>query len=178
MCRLGGEVEGSIVHGYSNKYHDGFLGHAYVGQWVNLGALTTNSDLKNDYSRVSVTLDGRTAIDTGSTKVGALVGDHTKTSIGCLLNTGACVGAMALIATTGRLLPKFIPSFAWLVEGVVTKGFGRKSLYQTAATAMGRRNCRWTPADEALWEEVFRITAAERGEAVDKGRRAMAAAAR
>ncbi|MGA2066926.1 MAG: putative sugar nucleotidyl transferase [Thermoguttaceae bacterium] len=178
MCRVGGEVEESIIHGYSNKYHDGFLGHAYVGQWVNLGALTTNSDLKNDYSRVSVTLDGRTAIDTGSTKVGALVGDHTKTSIGCLLNTGACVGAMALIATTGRLLPKFIPSFAWLVEGVVTKGFGRKSLYQTAATAMGRRNCRWTPADEALWEEVFRITAAERGEAVDKGRRAMAAAAR
>ena len=50
MCRVGGEVEGSIIHGYSNKYHDGFLGHAYVGQWVNLGAMTTNSDLKNDYS--------------------------------------------------------------------------------------------------------------------------------
>jgi UDP-N-acetylglucosamine diphosphorylase/glucosamine-1-phosphate N-acetyltransferase len=178
MCRVGGEVEESIIHGYSNKYHDGFLGHAYVGQWVNLGALTTNSDLKNDYSNVSVTLDGRTSIDTGSTKVGALVGDHTKTSIGCLLNTGACVGAMALIATTGRLLPKFIPSFAWFVEGAVTKGFGRKRLYQTAATAMGRRKCRWTEADEALWDEVFRLTAAERDEAVQKGRRAMAAQVR
>ena len=52
MCRIGGEVEESIIQGYSNKYHDGFLGHAYVGQWVNLGALTTNSDLKNDYGRV------------------------------------------------------------------------------------------------------------------------------
>ena len=57
MCRVGGEVEESIIHGYSNKYHDGFLGHAYVGEWVNLGALTTNSDLKNDYS--SVTRDSR-----------------------------------------------------------------------------------------------------------------------
>ena len=85
MCRVGGEVEESIIHGYSNKYHDGFLGHAYVGEWVNLGALTTNSDLKNDYSSVSVMLDGKTPIDTGSTKVGSLIGDHTKTSIGTLL---------------------------------------------------------------------------------------------
>ena len=60
MCRLGGEVEESIIQGYSNKYHDGFLGHAYVGEWVNLGAMTTNSDLKNDYSNVSVVLDGKT----------------------------------------------------------------------------------------------------------------------
>ena len=63
MCRVGGEVEESIIHGYSNKYHDGFLGHAYVGEWVNLGALTTNSDLKNDYSSVTVVLDGRTPIE-------------------------------------------------------------------------------------------------------------------
>ena len=127
MCRVGGEVEESIIHGYSNKYHDGFLGHAYVGEWVNLGALTTNSDLKNDYSSVSVVLDGKTPVSTGSTKVGALIGDHTKTSIGTLLNTGAYVGAMALIATNGKLLPKFIPSFAWFLEGAVTKGFGKQS---------------------------------------------------
>lgn len=176
MCRVGGEVEESIIHGYSNKYHDGFLGHAYVGQWVNLGALTTNSDLKNDYSPVSITLDGRTSIDTGSTKVGALIGDHTKTSIGTLFNSGACVGAMALIAATGKPLPKFIPSFAWFIEGVVTKGFGKRTLFQTAATAMGRRKCRWTEADQALWEEIFKMTAPERDEAVRKGRRALAAA--
>jgi carbonic anhydrase/acetyltransferase-like protein (isoleucine patch superfamily) len=64
VCRLGGEIEESIIQGYSNKYHDGFLGHAYVGEWVNLGALTTNSDLKNDYSNVSVVLDGHTPVDT------------------------------------------------------------------------------------------------------------------
>jgi UDP-N-acetylglucosamine diphosphorylase/glucosamine-1-phosphate N-acetyltransferase len=174
MCRVGGEVEESILQGYSNKYHDGFLGHAYVGEWVNLGALTANSDLKNDYSSVSVILDSRTPIDTGSTKVGALIGDHTKTSIGTLLNTGAYVGAMALIAATGQLLPKFLPSFAWFLEGVVTKGFGKNKLYETAKAAMSRRKCEWTAADQAMWDEVFKLTAPERNEAVKKGRRALA----
>ena len=97
VCRVGGELEESIIQGYSNKYHDGFIGHSYVGEWVNLGALTTNSDLKNDYSTVSVMLDGKHAIDTGSPKVGALIGDHAKTSIGTLFNTGSCIGAMAII---------------------------------------------------------------------------------
>jgi UDP-N-acetylglucosamine diphosphorylase/glucosamine-1-phosphate N-acetyltransferase len=174
VCRIGGEVEASIIQGYSNKYHDGFLGHAYVGQWVNLGALTTNSDLKNDYTTVSVVLDGREGIDTGSTKVGSLVGDHTKTSIGTLLNTGAYVGAMAVVAATGKPLPKFIPSFAWFLEGVVTKGFGKRKLYQTAQAAMSRRNCQWTPAEEAMWDEIYKLTAPERNEAVKKGRRALA----
>jgi UDP-N-acetylglucosamine diphosphorylase/glucosamine-1-phosphate N-acetyltransferase len=175
VCRVGGEVEESIIHGHSNKYHDGFLGHAYVGEWVNLGALTTNSDLKNDYGSVEVILDGRTPIDTGSTKVGSLIGDHTKTSIGTLLNTGSYVGSMALIAATGKPLPKFIPSFAWFLEGVVTKGFGKRKLYQTAATAMGRRKQQWTPALEAMWTEIFNITAPARTDAVKKGRRALAA---
>jgi UDP-N-acetylglucosamine diphosphorylase/glucosamine-1-phosphate N-acetyltransferase len=171
MCRVGGEVEESIIHGYSNKYHDGFLGHAYVGEWVNLGALTTNSDLKNDYSSVTVVLDGRTPISTGSTKVGSLIGDHTKTSIGTLLNTGAYVGAMAMIATTGKLMPKFLPSFAWFIEGAVTKGFGKKKVYETARVAMSRRKCAWTAADEALWDAVFEMTAPAREEAIRKGRK-------
>jgi len=175
MCRVGGEVEESIIQGYSNKYHDGFLGHAYVGEWVNLGALTTNSDLKNDYSSVSVMLDGHNPIDTGSTKVGALIGDHTKTSIGTLLNTGAYVGSMALVAATGKLLPKFLPSFAWFLEGVVTKGFGKNKLYETASVAMGRRKCQWTAAEQAMWDEIFKLTAPERMEAVKKGRRTLAA---
>ena len=174
VCRIGGEVEESIVQGYSNKYHDGFLGHAYVGQWVNLGALTTNSDLKNDYTTVSVMLDGREGTDTGSTKVGSLIGDHTKTSIGTLLNTGAYVGAMALIAATGKPLPKFIPSFAWFLEGVVTKGFGKRKLYETAQVAMSRRKFQWTPAEEAMWDEIYKLTAPARNEAVKKGRRALA----
>ncbi len=175
VCRIGGEVEESIIQGYSNKYHDGFLGHAYVGQWVNLGAQTSNSDLKNDYSSVEVILDGRTPINTGSTKVGSLIGDHVKTSIGTLLNTGAYLGAMALITTTGMPLPKFIPSFAWFVKGVVTKGFGKAKLYETAKTAMGRRKLPWTPALEAMWNEIHQLTAPERNEAIKRGRRALAA---
>ena len=175
VCRVGGEVEESIIHGHSNKYHDGFLGHAYVGEWVNLGALTTNSDLKNDYSTVEISLDGRRPIDTHSTKVGALIGDHTKTSIGTLFNTGAYVGAMTLIAATGKPLPKFIPSFAWFLEGVVTKGFGKRKLYETAKTAMGRRKQEWTPALETMWNEIFTLTAPVRNDAVKKGRRMLAA---
>ncbi len=173
FCRVGGEVEESIIHGYSNKYHDGFLGHAYVGEWVNLGALTANSDLKNDYSTVSVMLDGRRAINTGSTKVGSLIGDHVKTSIGTLLNTGSYVGAMALIMATGKPLPKFIPSFAWFLEGIVTKGFGKGKLYETAGTAMGRRNCQWSEAEQAMWDAIFEMTAPMRDRAIKKGRRAM-----
>ncbi len=175
VCRVGGEVEESIIQGFSNKYHDGFLGHAYVGEWVNLGALTTNSDLKNDYSSVSVMLNGKTAIDTGSTKVGALIGDHVKTSIGTLFNTGAYVGAMSLIAATGKPLPKFIPSFAWFIEGVTTKGFGRKKLYETANTATSRRGREWTTAQQTMWEEIYNMTAGPRREAVAKGRRALKA---
>ncbi|MHC4480308.1 MAG: putative sugar nucleotidyl transferase, partial [Planctomycetota bacterium] len=87
VCRVGGEVEESIIHGYSNKYHTGFLGHSYVGEWVNLGALTVNSDLRNDYATVPVHIDGR-SVDSGLMKVGAFIGDHTKTSIGTALNTG------------------------------------------------------------------------------------------
>ena len=173
ICRVGGEVEESIIHSHSNKYHDGFLGHAYVGQWVNLGALTTNSDLKNDYSDVTVSLDGKTPIDTGSTKVGSLIGDHVKTSIGTLLNTGSVVGAMALIMATGKPLPKFIPSFAWYLEGAVTKGFGKGKLYDTARTAMSRRKLVWTAAEEAMWDAVFEMTAPVRLKAVKQGRRTM-----
>ena len=169
MCRIGGEVEESIIQGFSNKYHDGFLGHAYVGQWVNLGALTTNSDLKNDYSEVAITLDGRKQISTGSTKVGALVGDHAKTSIGTLLNTGAYVGAMTLLVAGGKLLPKFIPSFTWHINDAITRGMGKAPLYATARAAMARRKCQWTEADEAMWDAVYEITAQERERIVKPG---------
>ncbi len=171
MCRIGGEVEESIIQGYSNKYHDGFLGHAYVGQWVNLGALTTNSDLKNDYSDVRITLDGHTQIPTGSTKVGALIGDHTKTSIGTLLNTGTYVGAMTLLVTSGKLLPKFIPSFAWYLNDTISQGTGKAPLYATARMAMERRKCPWTEADEAMWNAVYEITAEERENAIERSMR-------
>ncbi len=80
FCKVGGEVEESIILGYSNKFHDGFLGHAYLGEWVNLGAMTTNSDLKNNYGNIKVDC-GFGQIDTGIIKVGSFVGDHVKTGI-------------------------------------------------------------------------------------------------
>ena len=174
MCRIGGEVEESIIHGCSNKYHDGFVGHAYVGEWVNLGALTTNSDLKNDYSNVSVTLGHRRTVDTGSTKVGSLIGDHVKTSIGTLLNTGSYVGSMALVMATGEPLPKFIPSFAWFLKGQVTKGFGRAKLYETAQAVLSRRGRQWTEAQQAMWDAVFDLTSEARDVLIKRGRKAMA----
>ena len=73
-----------------------------------------------------------------------------------------------------RLLPKFLPSFSWFLEGVVTKGFGKKALFDTARTAMGRRKCPWTEVEEAMWIEIFNITAPTRSEAVKKGRRVLA----
>jgi len=172
VCRVGGEVEETVIQGYSNKYHDGFLGHAYVGEWVNLGAQTSNSDLKNDYSNVEVMLNGK-KINTGSTKVGSIIGDHTKTSIGTLFNTGSMVGAMALVLATGSVLPKSIPSFVWLLNGMATKGFGRRQLYRTAEIAMGRRDKVWGQAELAMWEHIYELTSREREAAVEKGRRQM-----
>jgi UDP-N-acetylglucosamine diphosphorylase/glucosamine-1-phosphate N-acetyltransferase len=119
QCRIGGEVEASIVQGYSNKYHDGFLGHAYVGAWVNLGAGTQNSDLRNDYGEVTVTVGGR-AVRTGLTKVGCFLGDHTKTALGTLLNTGTSVGAFCNLLPAG-LSPRAIPSFTTWWNGDVVE---------------------------------------------------------
>lgn len=170
MCRVGGEVEESILLSYSNKYHNGFLGHAYVGQWVNLGAQTTNSDLKSDYSNVTVVLQGKQSIQTGTTKVGSLIGDHAKTSIGTLLTTGAYVGAMTMITTHGGFQPKFIPSFASSIEGKLSECFCKEKLYDTAGLAMRRRGQTWTPADESLWNAVYEQTVEERDEAFRRSR--------
>jgi UDP-N-acetylglucosamine diphosphorylase/glucosamine-1-phosphate N-acetyltransferase len=170
MCRIGGEVEASVIHGFSNKYHDGFLGHAYLGEWVNLGALTTNSDLKNDYSAVSVTL-GQERHDTKSTKVGAFIGDHAKTSIGTLLNTGSVVGVMAVLLTCGSLMPKSIPSFLWRMNGEFSRGFGRRRLYETARKVMSRRGRQFDDAHQRLYDHVFAVTEKEREQALKRERR-------
>jgi len=114
VCRAGGEVEETIIQGYTNKYHAGFLGHAYVGEWVNLGAMTTNSDLKNDYSTIKVSLNGRN-IDTGSIKVGSFIGDFTKTAIGTLLNTGINIGINCNLVGKGIITDKEISNFTWIL---------------------------------------------------------------
>lgn len=111
LCKIHGEIEETVVLGYSNKAHDGFLGHAYLGKWVNLGAITTNSDLKNNYSNVRVwTPAGE--VDTGMIKLGALFGDHVKTAIGTMINTGTIIGPGASIFGTG-MPPKHVPPFSW-----------------------------------------------------------------
>ena len=170
VCRVGGEVEESIIHGYTSKYHDGFLGHSYVGEWVNLGALTTNSDLKNDYSGVSVYIKGE-FIDSKSAKVGSFIGDHTKTSIGTLLNTGTVIGVMCNVVGSGGVLPKFIPSFSWFMNNKVTKGYGFRMLVETAKAAMSRRKREMSDEEFKLLEYVRDITKEERDILIKKGRR-------
>ena len=168
VCRVGGEIEESIFHGYGNKYHDGFLGHSYVCPWVNLGALSTNSDLKNDYSAVKVPLAG-VAIDTGSTKVGCFIGDHTKTALGSLFNTGSSIGVMTMILPDGELLPKHLPSFTRLWHGRIEElPQGIEPSLTIARTAMARRKLDLTPTMERLLREVYRQTAGERAVALNR----------
>jgi UDP-N-acetylglucosamine diphosphorylase/glucosamine-1-phosphate N-acetyltransferase len=174
MCRVGGEIEASILHGFVNKYHDGFLGHSYVCPWVNLGALTTNSDLKNDYTPVRVPLDGEN-IDTGSTKVGCFIGDHTKTALGSLFNTGSTFGVMCMVLPSGELLPKYVPSFTRIWHGVPDDGLDLEAALETARTALGRRNMRLTAAQEELLRFLHEQTQPERSAAIQRHRERLAA---
>jgi UDP-N-acetylglucosamine diphosphorylase/glucosamine-1-phosphate N-acetyltransferase len=173
VCRVGGEVEESILHGYANKYHDGFLGHSYVCPWVNLGALSTNSDLKNDYSTVKVPLWGE-PIDSGSTKVGCFIGDHSKTAICSLFNTGTSVGVMSMVLPGGELLPKHIPSFSRYWHGAIEELPRIEAAIETARIAMSRRSCRLTPATERLLKRVFEASAEERDTAQSRAAQAAA----
>lgn len=165
-CRIGGEVEASIVLGHSNKYHEGFLGHAYVGEWVNLGAGTHNSDLRNDYGEVSVVIDNR-AVRTGRGKVGCFLGDHTKAGLGVLLNTGTNVGAFCNLLPTGRLLPRYVPSFCSVWNGALTESAAELSpLLETAAKAMRRRGRALSDAQRALYGAILEETAGQRRVAI------------
>jgi len=170
MCRVGGEIEESIMHAYSNKYHDGFLGHSYVCEWVNLGALCTNSDLKNDYSSVSVYMNGE-FMDSGSTKAGAYIGDHVKTSIGTLLNTGTVVGVMSNLVGGEGILPKFVPSFCWFLNKKPTKGYGFEMLLDTAKKVTSRRGKELTESQINLLRHVKELTKAETLALIKKARR-------
>lgn len=174
VCRAGGEIEESIMHGYANKYHDGFLGHAYICPWVNLGAMTTNSDLKNDYSTVRVPIAGN-AVETGSTKVGCFIGDHTKTALGSLFNTGSAIGVMSMVLPAGELLPKFLPSFSRIWHGVPDDGLDIPSAIATARTAMNRRNIELTTAYERLLHHLHQATQSDRDAAIFRYREKLAA---
>jgi UDP-N-acetylglucosamine diphosphorylase/glucosamine-1-phosphate N-acetyltransferase len=148
-CRVGGEVEASILLGYSNKYHDGFLGHAYIGSWVNLGAGTNNSDLRNDYGEVHVCLHGQ-RIATGRSKVGCFVGDHTKTGLSTQLNTGTYAGAFCNLLPTGGLLPRVIPSFCGVWNGRLVENTNLEALLATAGRVLHRRGKTLSTAQQEL----------------------------
>ena len=111
MCKVGGEVEGVIFQGYGNKQHDGYIGHSYIGEWVNLGANTNNSDLKNNYSTISIQI-GKDKIDTGHLFLGSIISDYVRTGISTMLNTGTVIGLGANVFGEG-FQPKYIPPFQW-----------------------------------------------------------------
>jgi UDP-N-acetylglucosamine diphosphorylase/glucosamine-1-phosphate N-acetyltransferase len=156
LCKVGGEVDACVFQGYSNKQHDGFLGHSYVGSWVNLGAGTVNSDLKNTYGKIRVPINGE-LIDTQQGFVGAVIGDHTKTGIGTKIPTG-CVVGFGVNASRSPMLPQFIRSFTWMTDFTVEEGDpGRLS--QTAERVMARRNVELTDASKALFAKLPQIVA-------------------
>ncbi|MGQ9514124.1 MAG: putative sugar nucleotidyl transferase [Thermoproteota archaeon] len=168
VCRVGGEVEASIIHGYSNKYHTGFLGHAYVGEWVNIGALSTNSDLKNDYSNVEVYVDGK-MVNSEDTKVGCFIGDHTKLGIGCLLNTGTVIGVGCNLLG-GDVAPKYIPSFTWFVRGRISRGSGFRRIVQAEKRVMLRRSVEMSQSYVDMMQRIYEDTREEREDIITRSK--------
>lgn len=151
VCKVGGEIEATIFQGYANKQHDGFLGHSYVCPWVNLGADTVTSDLKNTYGTIRVNING-VGIETGERFVGSIIGDHAKTGIGTILPTGCVVGIVANVFTQGSV-PKFVPSFAWLTGDGLGACRVDKAL-EIAATVMSRRDKRLSEPYVRLLRDV------------------------
>ncbi|MEC7822351.1 MAG: hypothetical protein VYA20_01190 [Candidatus Neomarinimicrobiota bacterium] len=135
-CKISGEVHSSIFQPYSNKAHEGFLGHSFVGSWVNLGAGTTTSNLKNNYSNVSVKW-GEDLVNTGSIFFGSVIGDHVKTAIGTNLNTGTVIGMGSNIVSQS-FPPRNIPPFSLYYKGKIIK-ISFDDFCETATKAMSRR---------------------------------------
>ncbi len=159
VCKVGGEVEESIIHSYSNKQHEGFLGHAYLGQWVNIGADTNNSDLKNDYGIVKCFVNG-VAVDTGSQFVGSTIGDHSKMGINTMLNTGTIVGVGCNVFGS-NFPPKYIPCFTWGgADRMVEYRF--EKCIQVARRVMNRRGLELSDTEEAVFRYIFEQTASKR----------------
>ena len=144
FCKVGGEVEDSVIHGFSNKQHDGFLGHSYVGMWVNLGANTNTSDLKNNYGPIRINIEGA-IIETGHKFLGLFIGDYSKAGISTMFNTGTYVGIGANIFG-GDFQPKYIPSFSWGENDVTDL----KKLLETCRVVKSRRGHSLTKSDIQL----------------------------
>jgi hypothetical protein len=161
VCIVRGELADSVLLGFVNKAHDGYIGHALLGRWVNLGAFTTNSDLKNNYRPVHVwTPDGD--LDTGRLKVGCFIGDHVKTGIGTVLNTGTVIGAGSNVFG-GLMPPVVVPPFSW-GSGPDLRDHNLDKFLATAERAMGRRDQKLTPGVRAILEGAWAATAGRRAQ--------------
>lgn len=149
-CKIGGEIEASIIQGYSNKQHDGFLGHSYLGNWVNIAADCINSDLKNTYGNVRVPINGYD-VDTGEMFVGMIAGDHSKAGINVSFPTGSVIGFGSSVFAARS--PKFVPSFAWVDDSSIER-YDPEKAFALAQRVMARRQKSMTQAEQHLFLEV------------------------
>ena len=156
--KVGGEVNNSVIMGFSNKGHDGFLGNSVLGEWCNLGADTNNSNLKNNYAEVRLwDYESEGFAPTGLQFCGLMMGDHSKCGINTMFNTGTVVGVSANIFGSG--FPRnFVPSFSWGGSAGMTT-YKTKKAFEVSKMVMARRGIEFTPVDEAILEHVFEAAA-------------------
>jgi len=156
-CKVGGEINNSVLLANSNKSHDGFLGNSVIGEWCNLGADTNNSNLKNNYSDVKVwNYPSGTFISSGNQFCGLIMGDHSKCGINTMFNTGTVVGVSANIFGPG-FPPSFIPSFSWGGADGFT-AYKMKKVLETANLVMERRDMQLSEEDKAILDHIFRYS--------------------
>jgi UDP-N-acetylglucosamine diphosphorylase/glucosamine-1-phosphate N-acetyltransferase len=154
---IGGEVNNSVIFGYSNKGHDGFLGNSVLGEWCNIGADSNNSNLKNNYEEVKLwSYETERFAKTGLQFCGLMMGDHSKCGINTMFNTGTVVGVSANIFGSG--FPRnFVPSFSWGgASGFET--YLTKKAFEVAKVVMKRRQVEFSEQDQAILEHVFEET--------------------
>ena len=156
-CRIGGEVNNSVLFGYSNKGHDGFLGNSVLGEWCNIGADSNNSNLKNNYEEVRLwSYETEGFARTGLQFCGLMMGDHSKCGINTMFNTGTVVGVSTNIFGSG--FPRnFVPSFSWGGASGFTTYITKKA-FETAKIVMSRRHVEFTEQDAKILEHVFEET--------------------
>lgn len=162
-CRIGGEVNNSVLFGYSNKGHDGFLGNSVLGEWCNIGADSNNSNLKNNYEEVKLwSFETESFAKTGLQFCGLMMGDHSKCGINTMFNTGTVVGVSANIFGSG--FPRnFVPSFSWGgASGFVT--YQTNKAFEVAKIVMDRRHVEFTDQDKAILAHVFEVSKKWRNE--------------
>ena len=148
-CKIGGEVSNSIFHAFSNKAHDGFIGHSYIGEWVNIGAGTNNSNLKNNYSNIKFNFKNH-IVDTQRLFLGTIIGDYTKIGISSMLNTGTYIGFGANIFGSG-FVKKFNESFSWGENDRVDLN----KFLQTCSIVKGRRGKKISSIEKKFIKDLY-----------------------